>query len=279
MEPTGTVAVTAFVERSMTDTELSSLFATYAFVAERAMAEGPEPTGTAAVTVFVPRSMTETVLSPWFATYAFVAERAMAQGWEPTGTVAVTAFVERSMTETVPEPAFATYAFVAERAMPSGAEPTGTVAVTAFVERSMTETVPPAFATYAFVAERAMPRGLEPTVMGFCKQLPPTSALSGALGNKIARCRSRMPRIPAATRRQTQRRATRLRRVRRILIFVWRIIILLYHKTLPRWKGLYVLCHRRNPQREAKFKRPMPRTVFSKTGLYPHGVPFFRWDA
>jgi hypothetical protein len=66
------------------------------------MASGFEPTGIVAVTAFVLRSMTETELSPMFATYAFVAERAMASGSEPTGTVAVTVFLVRSMTETVP---------------------------------------------------------------------------------------------------------------------------------------------------------------------------------
>lgn len=89
------------LERSMTEIVLSPLFTTYPFVPERAIFCGNSPTGIVAVTVFVARSMTETVPElDAFTTYAFVGERAMPVGSPPTGIVAVTVFVARSMTET-----------------------------------------------------------------------------------------------------------------------------------------------------------------------------------
>ncbi|MPM86502.1 hypothetical protein SDC9_133591 [bioreactor metagenome] len=68
---------------------------------------------TVAITVFVDVSITETVLSPVFATYTFVPSVLTATPWglTPARTVAITVFMDVSITETVPSPLFVTYAY------------------------------------------------------------------------------------------------------------------------------------------------------------------------
>ncbi len=72
----------------------------------RAIFRGKVPTGTVAITVSVARSITDTLFEPWFATYALDPSGfiAMSKGVLPTGILAIAVLVARSTSKTKPVP-------------------------------------------------------------------------------------------------------------------------------------------------------------------------------
>src|SRR2546427_4436080 len=145
--PTATVAVTALVAVSITDTSWSAALATKtrAPAGSTATPKGFRPTRTRPTRRWLAASRTDTTSSFTFDTYALIPDgwMATAYGFCPAGTVTSTVLLAVPITDSVASAKFAASTRLPDgsTAMPSGCEPTGTVAATVSLAVSTTDTV------------------------------------------------------------------------------------------------------------------------------------------